>query len=92
MNVTNRALNLGYADASVFSTKFKQPNEFGANFWNGIYYEINLVDESLQGTAKAVDLNFLASPPDNLATPPFGVNERYDLEAEKRWLPRIEFR
>ena len=71
---------------------YKKPEEFGANFWNGIYYEITYADGRLMGEARAVDLNMLASPPDDLTVPPFGEYDRYELEKAARWLPEIEFR
>lgn len=70
---------------------FKKPNEFGANFWNGIYYEFSSKNGVITGTAQAVDLNLLASPPDDLTIPPFSSQyDRYDLEdTSARWLPRM---
>lgn len=69
---------------------FKSPGEFGANFWNGIYYNLQVVDGVITGEAQAVDLNHLASPPDDLNIPPYGEYDRDDLDLTARWLPRIE--
>lgn len=71
---------------------FKSPGEFGANFWNGIYYNLELVDGVITGEAQAVDLNHLASPPDDLSIPPYGEYDRDELDLTARWLPRIEIR
>lgn len=71
---------------------FKSPGEFGANFWNGIYYNLQVVDGVITGEAQAVDLNHLASPPDDLSIPPYGEYDRDDLDLTARWLPRIEIR
>lgn len=71
---------------------FKSPGEFGANFWNGIYYNLELVDGVITGEAQAVDLNHLASPPDDLSIPPYGEYDRDELDLKARWLPRIEIR
>lgn len=69
---------------------FKKPGEYGANFWNGIYYEMSVNDKGeIRGTAQAVDLNMLAAPPDDLDMPPFGEFERHETETEPRWLPFI---
>ncbi|MCW8884164.1 MAG: hypothetical protein OQK12_02775 [Motiliproteus sp.] len=68
---------------------FKRNGEFGANFWNGIYYQLKLTDQGIEGEGRAIDLNFLASPPDDLQTPPIGDVELDDLDTEKRWLPRL---
>ena len=45
---------------------FKRPGEFGANFWNGMYYRLSVEDGQIRGLAHAVDLNRLAAPPDDL--------------------------
>ena len=71
---------------------FKSPGEFGANFWNGIYYNLQVVDGVITGEAQAVDLNHLASPPDDLNTPPYGEYDRDELDLKERWLPKIEIR
>lgn len=71
---------------------FKKKKDFGANFWNGIYYQMQLTEGVIRGEAQAVDLNLLASPPDDLTVPPMGEGERDELDPTKRWLPTIEIR
>ena len=71
---------------------FKKPDEFGANFWNGIYYKIWIEDDELVGLAQAVDLNLLASPPGDLSTPPIGIYDREDIDPNQRWLPKLIIR
>jgi hypothetical protein len=71
---------------------FKKPSEFGANFWNGVYYEITLVDGSLVGTGKAVDLNMLAAPPESNETPPITDALLDELDSLQRWLPKLEIK
>lgn len=68
---------------------FKKPKEFGANFWNGIYYDLRLEGDNIIGQAQAVDLNQLAAPPDDLTTPPYGEYDREDIEPSNRWLPGL---
>lgn len=69
---------------------FKRHSEFGANFWNGIYYALSVEGDRLVGEAQAIDLNLLASPADDLTVPPVGEFDREEADLEKRWLPRIE--
>ena len=69
---------------------FKRNDEFGANFWNGIYYKMKVTEEGIIGEGRAIDLNFLAAPPDDLNTPPVGEFELDDLDTEKRWLPILK--
>ncbi|WP_211224921.1 hypothetical protein [Neptunomonas japonica] len=71
---------------------FKTPKEFGANFWNGIYYKMQVENGIIKGEAQAVDLNVLASPPDDLSVPPVGEAELDEVDRDKRWLPMIEIR
>lgn len=71
---------------------FKTPSEFGANLWNGIYYDMTLENEVIRGTARAVDLNAISSPPDDLTVPPYGEFDIEELEPAARWLPYIEIR
>jgi len=71
---------------------FKKKEDFGANFWNGIYYNIRVEDGVIKGQAEAVDLNLLASPPDDLTVPPMNEGERDEIDRAKRWLPDIVIR
>lgn len=71
---------------------YKKPTEFGANFWNGIYYDMHIDSDVIKGEAQAVDLNLLASPPDDLSTPPMNEGERDEIDATLRWLPNMVIR
>lgn len=72
---------------------FKEPDTFGARLWNGIYYPLQLGEDGvIRGEARALDLNLLASPPDDQATPPVGQFDIGDFKLESRWLPNIEIR
>ena len=68
---------------------FKRNTEFGANFWNGIYYKISVEDGQLKGTAQALDLNLLASPPEHLERPPISELDLEEADLQKRWLPTL---
>ena len=72
---------------------FKRKGEFGANFWNGIYYRLEWQqDGSLAGEARALDLNLLASPPEDPSLPPIGEFDLEEADILKRWLPRVRAR
>lgn len=71
---------------------FKALNAFGANLWNGIYYDMAVEDGLIRGKAKAVDLNYIAGPPDDLSVPPYGEFDIGEVEASVRRLPFIEIR
>jgi hypothetical protein len=71
---------------------YKALNAFGADLWNGVYYNLAVEDGVIRGSARAVDLNYIAGPPDDLSVPPYGKFDIGDLETSSRWLPFIEIR
>ena len=68
---------------------YKKKSEFGANFYNGIYYQLSLNNGEIEGTAQAVDLNLLASAPDDLNSAPITEAELDEIETSQRWLGKI---
>ena len=68
---------------------YKEPRNFGANLWNGIYYEFKLTDAGLLGTPNAIDLVSIGAPPDNLEIPPYGKNERSMMPEGARWFKNL---
>ncbi|MEC4726707.1 hypothetical protein HWQ46_14230 [Shewanella sp. D64] len=71
---------------------YKKKADFGANFYNGIYYQLSLNNGVISGTAQAVDLNLLASAPDDLDSPPITDVELDEIEENLRWLPKLEIK
>ncbi|WP_432696135.1 hypothetical protein ACQUQP_16540 [Marinobacterium sp. YM272] len=72
---------------------FKEADTFGARLWNGIYYSLDVSEDgAIRGEARALDLNLIASPPDDLRLPPIGQYDISDFKLESRWLPDIEIR
>ena len=71
---------------------YKKSSEFGANFYNGIYYDFKLESGKLTGTAMALDLNLLAAPPEDQTQPPITEHDIDELEHTSRWLPTIEIK
>jgi hypothetical protein len=68
---------------------FKQPNEFGANLWNGLYFKLEATPRGLVGKPQAVDLNRISAPPAKADVPPFGPAQRDDMPAGKRWIEQL---
>ncbi|CAM3567579.1 hypothetical protein [Polaromonas hydrogenivorans] len=68
---------------------YKQPRDFGAKLWNGVYYQLSRTERGLEGKPQAVDLNQIGVPPENLAVPPFTPAERGDVPAGLRWFDRL---
>jgi hypothetical protein len=68
---------------------FKQPKDFGAKWWNGLYYTLRLTDQGLIGTPEAIDLNQISAPHGNLNTPPYGPAARSAIAPESRWFNQL---
>lgn len=64
----------------------KNPADFGAKLWNGVYYQLRDQGNALVGTPQAIDLNEISAPPDHPAVPPFGPAQRSELPADARWI------
>ena len=68
---------------------FKQPRDFGAKLWNGLYYRMRLTEQGIVGTPQAIDLNLISAPPDRPNEPPYRPALRDDVPEGARWLARI---
>lgn len=66
----------------------KSSSEYGINLWNGIYYKLELIDNVIVGTAFEVDMNLIASPPDNANTP-FSDDEIFKADLSNYVYPKI---
>jgi hypothetical protein len=68
---------------------FKKPSEFGAQLWNGVYFELSVDGNRLVGTPQAVDLNRISAPPERGDVPPYGPKQRDAMQAGARWFQRL---
>lgn len=68
---------------------FKQPKDFGAKLWNGLYYRLRATDTGLVGTPQSIDLNQISAPPDKPEVPPYRPALRDDVPEGARWLARL---
>jgi hypothetical protein len=71
---------------------FKQPRDFGAKLWNGLYFRLAPDGEGLVGLPQAVDLNLISAPPDDLLTPPYHAIQRADVAHGSHWIERLLIR
>lgn len=69
---------------------FKQPRDFGAKLWNGIYFRMEREGEGLVGFPQAVDLNYISAPSDTPMIPPFTPDLRDDFPSGARWIERLQ--
>jgi hypothetical protein len=71
---------------------FKQPRDFGAKLWNGLYFHLERDDQGLVGTPQAVDLNLISAPPDDLLTPPYSPQLRDSVASGAHWIDHLLIR
>ncbi len=69
---------------------WKLPNDYGAKLGNGLYYKLKMTDKGLVGTPQAVNLDKIASPPDDKSKPPYADDsERDEVQPGERWVESI---
>ncbi|NVO07780.1 MAG: hypothetical protein HXX19_18490 [Rhodoferax sp.] len=71
---------------------YKQPRDFGAKLWNGLYYRLEADRDGLVGYPQAVDLNLISAPPDDLTKPPYDKSQRDDVAPGAHWIERLVIR
>jgi hypothetical protein len=57
--------------------------------WQGVYYKFTNEDGRLLGYANGVDLNEIASAPEQTHTPFYDESEMEPHNTEERWLPTL---
>ncbi len=67
----------------------KRPTEWGIDAWNGLYYQMELQGDHIEGTLKEVDLNILASPPEPVNQRPLSEVELHPAAPGKHAFPRL---
>lgn len=70
----------------------KSAAQFGATLANGLYYELRIGPDGIEGTPRAVDLNQIAAPPDDPSQPPFPPDDRLEIEPGARWVTKLTIR
>jgi hypothetical protein len=68
---------------------YKQPTDFGAKLWNGVYYQLKPTAKGLTGEPQAVDMGLIGVPPDNLNVPPFTPADRSEMTPGARWFDKL---
>jgi hypothetical protein len=84
---TVTATNFAWLEHSLLFM-YKQPKDFGAVLWNGIYFELTNTPTALVGKAQAIDLNRISAP-SNLPVPPYGKANRDDIPVGARWIEAV---
>jgi len=66
----------------------KSPSEYGINLWNGMFYKLTIKENTIVGTVYEVDMNIIASPPDNKDVP-FAEDEIFEADVGNYVYPKI---
>lgn len=68
---------------------YKQPKDYGAKLWNGVYYQFERTGQGLLGRPQAVDLNLISAPPERKDVPPYDAGGREPMPAGQRWIDHL---
>ena len=66
----------------------KNPSEYGINLWNGMFYKLKMKENSITGIVHEVDMNIIASPPENKDAP-FAEDEIFEADVGNYVYPKI---
>ena len=66
----------------------KNPSEYGINMWNGIYYQLTQVGSDIEGVVFEIDMNILATPPEDL-NHPLAEDEIFEADLTNYIYPRV---
>ena len=67
----------------------KAPGEYGINAWNGLYYDLTINNDVIEGTLKEVDLNILAAQPENGELRPITADMLHDADPQHHLFPKL---
>lgn len=71
----------------------KKPTEFGIDAWNGRYYRLSIADNGvIDGKLHEVDLNLLASPPEQAFSRPLQDKHLNEADPDSHRFPALRIR
>ncbi|MEL6425182.1 MAG: hypothetical protein AAFQ33_06975 [Pseudomonadota bacterium] len=68
---------------------WKRSNEYGINMWNGVYYDLSIVEGRIEGRLHEMDMDVLSAPPDAGDLRPVRDVHLEPGEPEGHWLPYL---
>lgn len=68
---------------------WKNAKDYGIDMWNGVYYELTDEGAGLVGRLYDMDMNVLASPPEDGNLRPIEADMLDEADPDSHWLPRI---
>lgn len=66
---------------------WKDSGEYGINLWNGIYYKLADENGTITGELHEMDMNILASPPQDGDLRPIRSQDLHIADPDSHWLP-----
>lgn len=82
---TVTATDLAWLEHSLLFL-YKQPTDFGAKLWNGLYFHFEGSERGLVGRPQAIDLDRISTPPAQPDVPPYRPALRDDIRPGTRWI------
>ncbi len=67
----------------------KYPGEYGINAYNGIYYQMKMTDNGIEGLLHDVDMNELKIPPEEGNLRPITPDMLYEASPTKHWFMNV---
>ncbi len=68
---------------------YKEKSDYGAKMSHGLIYTLKITANSLVGTPQSIDLDEIASPPDDKSRAFFTGDHRYDIGPGARWIESL---
>ena len=68
---------------------WKNQGEYGIDLWNGVYYLLAPDGDRLVGTMHEIDMNVLASPPEDGNLRPVTEGDLEEADEGSHWLPTL---
>ncbi len=67
----------------------KYPGAYGIDAYNGIYYQMKMTDNGIEGLLHDVDLNVLKVPPEEGNSQPITADMLYSANPGKHWFMKV---
>jgi hypothetical protein len=80
--------NLSWLDHALLFF-YKRPSDYGAKLAQGLIFPLKPVSGALEGAAESIDLDEIASPPEDRTKPYYDAERRTKIEPGARWAQRL---
>jgi hypothetical protein len=84
--VTDRDLSWLEHDLLFF---YKRPSDYGAKMAHGLIYTLTMTSDGFIGKPQSIDLDEIATPPEDLSAAFFTGEHRYHIQPGTRWFESL---